>query len=270
MKGYEIEVRDVIPTPHELYADWASFATYVSEGGEMVNISLPDREQPHMFALYLWALDSTQESPNYRIARRFVLVDNTSDVVTNDNYTMVVTTAYELADFEWQVELAPIIVRWAGRFYNTWHVHTNLLLPIRTDDNSSMAITGVFEQETGELPVTGTDNVDGVVEFQYRYYKISEGDDEEIEWTAVPDPLSQTVTLSTLSIADGDTVSISIKAIDVMNNTLDDDIIVYVDSSPPTIDEIYLVKDGYRYLFVHDSTDLSEMNMTFVAYDAHR
>ena len=270
MKEYYVELRDVIYTPSELYADWSAIDSDIAQDGTSLNVTLPDRGQPHMFALYVWALDHTQESSNFRIARRFVLVDNTSYVLTSEDDPIVPTTANPDSDYEWQIDLIPIVIDWTNHFYNTWHVHTNLLLPIRTDDNSSMAITGVFEQETGELPVSGTANVDGVVNFQYQYYKISNSGDEEIEWQNVPDPLSQTLTLSTLGIDDGDTVGISIKAIDIMNNTLVDSIVLYIDSSPPTVEEMYLVKDGYRYLFVHDSTDLSQMDMQFSAYDAHR
>ena len=170
IKEYEIDVRDVIYTPHELYADWSGFALYVSQGGEMVNVTLPENGQPHMFALYLWALDNTQESSNYRIARRFVLTDNTSFVKISYNHTILPTTAFPDAGYEWQVQLVPIHLDWTNRFHNSFHVHTNLLQPIRREAN--LSITGAFDQETGELPINGTPNVDGVVNFMYKYVKV--------------------------------------------------------------------------------------------------
>ena len=247
---------------------------YLGDGDNLVYAQNPDSNYfQQVDARIIEYVDSDPSGREWTLYDSTITEKDTSGIFYGPEQKLYVFQQPALnpdAEYEWQVELIPIVIDWTNHFYNSWHVHTNLLLPIRTDDNSSMAITGVFEQESGELPVSGTDNVDGVVDFRYRYYKISEGGDEEIEWTAVPHPLSQTITLSNISIADGDSVGISIKAIDVMNNTLDDDITVYVDSSPPIIDEIYLVKDGFRYLFVHDSTDLSEMNMTFVAYDAHR
>lgn len=166
MKMYEVEVRDVIYTPTELYADFKSLATYESYG-EAVNVTLPDRSEPSVYAIYLWALDSTQESPNYRIARRFVLTDNTSSVDIHTEHPIIITSASSKSGLKWQTHLGPVKLDWEKHFYNTWHVHTNLLQPIRSEGN--LSITGAFEQETGELPVSGTPNVDGVVDFKYRY-----------------------------------------------------------------------------------------------------
>ena len=223
-----------------------------------------------MFAIYVWALDNTQESSNYRIARRFVLVDNTSFIETSDENPIVPTSAFPDSEYEWQVELVPVVVDWTSHFYNNWHVHTNLLLPIRSETNTSQPIVGIFEQETGDLPVTGTANVDGVVNFLYKYRKYSPSGEEKSNFSFVPNPLSQQLTIMDTTVADGDTLEITIKAIDIMNNTLDDSITLYVDSSPPIVEEMYLMKDGYRYLFVHNTTDLSEMDMVFIAYDTHR
>ena len=270
MKEYELDIRDVVYTPTELYADWKSIVSYITPEGELLNFTLPDRGQPHMFALYLWAIDSTQESGNFRIARRFVLVDNTSEVLISENYPISAISANPDSDFEWQIRLMPVILDWTNHFYNSWHVHTNLLLPIRGETNTSHPIEGVFEQETGELPVNGTPNVHGIVKFMYKYHKTSRHGDEVTTFADVPNTLLQKLSLHETSIHDGDTMHITIKAIDIMNNTHMDSIILYIDSSTPIIEDIYLMKDGYRYLFVHNETDLSKMNMVFTSYDVHR
>lgn len=69
---------------------------------------------------------------------------------------------------------------------------------------------------------------------------------------------------------DGDWVETTIIAVDIMNNTLTDFVTTKIDSTNPLIKDMYLVKDGYRQINAHNSTDLSEMNMTFTAYDPHR
>ena len=270
MKAYELELRDVVPTPFELYADWKPLTSNLTEEGGSFSFTLPDRGQPHMFALYLWALDSTQESSNYRTARRFVLVDNTSEVQTSADHPIIPETAYPESDLEWQVNLVPVYLTWKNHFCNDWHIHTNLLLPIRSESNTSQPIEGIFEQETGDLPVSGTPNIDGVTNFMYSFKKISSHGNEVAPFKDVPDPLSQCLNLSETTINDGDELQITIKAIDVMNNTLDDFLTLYIDSSPPIIKDMYLMKDGYRYLFVHDSTDLSKMDMVFSSFDTHR
>ena len=270
MKEFELDIRDVIYTPAELYADWKSIAGHVTQQGDWLNFTLPDRGQPHMFAMYLWAIDSTQESGNFRIARRFVLVDNTSKILISENHPITAISASPAASFEWQIKLIPIILDWTNHFYNSWHVHTNLLLPIREETNTSHPIEGVFEQETGDLPVSGTPNVHGLVNFMYQYNKTSIHGDEVTQFLDVPNTLSQKLSLHETKIEDGDIMEITIKAIDIMNNTNQDRITLYIDSSPPIIEKIYLVKDGYRYIFVHNETDLSKMNMVFTSYDVHR
>ena len=255
-------------TPVELFADFMSIATYEVSNNENLEIFLPNRSQPSMYAIYLWALDSTQEGPNYRIARRFVLVDNTSEVVTNASFPMVITSASEDTDYEWQTVLNYIKVDWKHHFHNSWHMHTNLLLPIRPEKN--LTITDHFEQETGELPVSGTPNIDGIVNFQYKFQRISSHGEVNQQFKTAPEEALEKLTLTEFHPEDGDLVHITIKAVDIMNNTFDDNITAKVDSSHPLIEDMYLVKDGYRQVFVHDSTDLSEMDMTFRSYDPHR
>lgn len=104
----------------------------------------------------------------------------------------------------------------------------------------------------------------------YNYRRISPEGETSANFTDVLHPETETHTITEFQPIDGDWIDIAIKAIDIMNNTLDSMVTVKIDSSGPLIEDMYLVKDGYRQLFVHDSTDLSEMNMTFSAYDPHR
>ncbi|XP_062620625.1 uncharacterized protein LOC134282208, partial [Saccostrea cucullata] len=54
-----------------------------------------------------------------------------------------------------------------------------------------------------------------------------------------------------------------------MDNTINETIAVHIDTSVPDIVEMYLIKDGVRHLFVHNSTDLSRMKISFRALDEH-
>ena len=109
-----------------------------------------------------------------------------------------------------------------------------------------------------------------MVNYQYKYYRISDAGNQVTPFKNVPDPLSQQLTLNESLVEDGDTLEITLRAIDIMNNTLEDSITLYIDSTPPVIKDMYLMKDGYRYLFVHNTTDLSDMDMVFTSYDPHR
>lgn len=264
MKEYEIELREIIWTPEFISAGFQITETFISQG-EPVEILLPIRGQPSMFAIYLWALDNTQESSNYRIARRFVLVDNTSSIKIDTNNPIIPTSANNDADLKWQTVLTPIKLDWESHFYNSWHRVENYLLPITPDGN----VSGVFEQETGELPVSGTPNVDGVVNFMYTFARTQGEVNDTQDFTQVPDFLNERLTLHELQIKDGDTVYMKIEAIDIMNKTIVDDLTLFIDSSPPESEMLGLTKDGYTLVYAHNVSDLSAMNMSFISFDVH-
>ena len=66
---------------------------------------------------------------------------------------------------KWQTDVSsPLCVDWRDRFYNTEIVHNDYLLPVRSD--TGRAIQPVYDQTSGTLPVSGTDNVKGIVKFE--------------------------------------------------------------------------------------------------------
>ena len=58
---------------------------------------------------------------------------------------------------------------------------------------------------------------------------------------------------------DGDSVRIFIKAKDVLENDITDNIVVHVDSSPPELTIVGLAKDGVQGLAVHSAQELYDM-----------
>ena len=269
MKEYELELREVIYTPTELYVDWKVLESTIIKSNESFNITLPDRGEPYMLAIYVWALDKTQESSNYKIGRRFALFDNSSIIDLSENNPIIPVSADPDTGYQWQISLSPVVLYWTNHFYNNKHIVKNLLLPIRRETNQSQPIEGIFEQNTGDLPVSGTPNVDGIVNFMYRVIKVFGNSTTEIENGFVPDPLSQSIVLKT-PISDGDTLLVYIEAIDIMNNTMEDNITLYIDSSDPEIINMQLMKDGIDNILVHNTTDLSAMEITFEAFDWQR
>ncbi|XP_052238458.1 uncharacterized protein LOC127849748 [Dreissena polymorpha] len=65
------------------------------------------------------------------------------------------------------------------------------------------------------------------------------------------------------------TYTFNIRPVDIADNTFNESRTVYIDRSPPHLTNIWLMKDGYEMLYVHNSTDLSKMQMTFDALDPH-
>ena len=84
----------------------------------------------------------------------------------------------------------------------------------------------------------------------------------------MPDFTNQTICKS-FDLKDGETYTLRIRAVDIVNNTFSESRVVHIDRSPPHIHNIGLIKNGIKHLFVHDQTDLSKMNITFAALDPH-
>ena len=253
----------------EIYADILGGPQYESVTSSSVHehqFNLPEKTIPMLYAIYLTVLDSSGPDGNFRFARRFVAYDKTStnELDTTQSHLRTIT-ANPSTDFKWQVTLNSLVVDWKNYFYNSHLRDTNFLWKIRPESYVNTA----FDQTTGLLPVSGTDNVDGIVEFQYSFTKVSPTSADTEGFKVVSPVTSQRITLAELSIEDGDQVDIFIKATDYRRQERTEHIHVDVDSSPPLLQNIWLTKDGYKQLFVHNSTDLAKMELKFEALDIH-
>ena len=63
---------------------------------------------------------------------------------------------------------------------------------------------------------------------------------------------------------DGDSVRVWVKAYDIIGNTVTDSVLVHIDSSPPVIEDVWLVRHGVGQLAVHHTKDLSEAKYVYV------
>lgn len=70
-----------------------------------------------------------------------------------------------------------------------------------------------------------------------------------------------------IAIKDGDKVDFTILAVDIMGNSLEDSVVVLIDASVPDIDNIWLRRNKYGEVYVHNSKELSKMKLHFNAYD---
>lgn len=257
IESYELSIHEVSEsTPNVLMRDTRRIpqphnrTKYQKE----MAVVLPQKN-PVLYAILLEVKD---RADNVRQARRFVLYDNTSVVTKNDRIPFRVDSASN--NTKWQIHHDRICYSWKNRFQNSEYVKNNPLRPIMADSYPS--IQGIYDQINGVLPTTGTKNVKGLTEFFYslfrnEYYVIS-GKVENI--------YAQSLCLNT-SMEDGDTFEFRLQSRDIMNNTLNDSVQVYIDSSVPEIKNIWLVSKTQKQLYVHHSSDLSSMQFEFKAFD---
>ena len=213
--------------------------------------------------LYCVTLEVKDVADNVRQARRFFLFDNTSFITSRSDKPFYISSASVGTNYTWQTHHNNICLKWEDHFYNRFYFDNPLLSRIEPDPFGS--ISGIYEQTTGLLPVSGTPNVYGITQFKFSYALENTTYSTEIE---VPNFKGQHICKS-LPLKDGDTYRLKIKAVDIANHILSEERNVSIDRSVPHIENIELVKDGYKKLFVHDQVDLSKMRLQFEAYDPH-
>lgn len=162
--------------------------------------------------LYAVLLTVKDKANNMRRARRFVLYDNSTVIVSSDH-------SFNITEFMHHNNSSQLCISWTKRFHNNKFKFNNFLDPIRPDT----AIKGIYDQEVGLLPINGTKNVNGLTAFYFTFMRnnknVSTGKLKEIS--------HQSVCL-TSEIKDGDIITFHLKVEDIMNHTLNDSVTVYI------------------------------------------
>ncbi|XP_052788832.1 uncharacterized protein LOC128223598 [Mya arenaria] len=263
IESYEIRVNEVLPSKGTLKVDYTTnvLSTKVNHTVKNMDLNLTS-DTPRLYCLTLEVKDVAD---NVRQCRRFILYDNTSSIQIWNEKPFRFTSSSPDTDYTWQTHHNDVCISWKDYFYNDFYIHNELLNPIEPDPQG--LITGLYEQTTGEIPVSGTLNVYGIIA-----YNISWSLNHGTFSVEQPVPSIQNQSFcKDLNVTDGDTYTLIVKAIDVAGNTLSDNRTVFIDGSVPHLHDLWLMEDTIRYelLYVHKSTDVSKMKMTFAALDPH-
>ena len=213
--------------------------------------------------LYCTMLEVHDKAGNVRFVRRFVLFDNSSNIEINEKHSLRATSATRITGYRWQVVDGLICLSWKGRYYNSYYIDNNPLATIKPDTDNG--ITGVYDQQTGKLPVNGTRSIHGLTGFIYSY---SLNNGSYTPDTYMSDFEKESMCFS-LSLSDGDTYTFKITAEDIVENRVSESTTVHIDSTVPEINNLWLVRNTSNELYVHHSGDLSQMVLQFEAMDPH-
>ncbi|CAG2233138.1 unnamed protein product [Mytilus edulis] len=226
-------------------------------------------EDPGMYSLHLVAYD---KAGNYKSGRTLFLFDNLSMVDIKGNKPTYCSTASKDTSYTWVTkDTGRVKIDWKGRFINIRHNAGKWLNPVQTYAKGEGVVT--YEDLYGSRTHVGIKNVGAIVDFQVSYQvdssdSITTSVKDSRPFTSVSNINNQYDILK-LDWADGDQLTATVKAIDILDKTNQETIVVYRDATPPVIENIWLTKSDRLNISVHNLEDFTKMTIEWEAYDVH-
>ncbi|XP_022100380.1 uncharacterized protein LOC110984469 isoform X2 [Acanthaster planci] len=274
VKEYDLEVRQLSGSHGnkmtEIFHRPAVYRRTTSSG---CNVTLP-----HL-GVYSIVLAVVDHAGNVKRSRRFVFFDNDpNDVTIQSDSPLRVVSATAETNFTWLTNLesgrgtTTVGLDWTGHFINVNHHNQGFLKPIGS--YAAGTIHSDYDQYFGQRGRAGIPNKLGIT--QFRTYSeidhsggkttVSVSDTNSDNWR---NEATNTQVTYDLSLVDGDSIRFWVEARDLAGHFLRDNVLVHADSSPPVIEDFWLVRDGEVNLAIHHSANLHEMRFVFRAYDIH-
>ncbi|XP_046562882.1 uncharacterized protein LOC124271765 [Haliotis rubra] len=217
--------------------------------------------------VYSVVLSAYDKGGNHRSTRRILVYDGTSNVTTQANTSLRVTTAAS-ATSEWQTTSSSVTVDWTNRYINTVHRNNKWLLGVASLGNISLD----YDDNEGDRSVSAINNVQGLTRFLTSYKFDHQGGSSIASPPAdnlfTSQGLNQSQTI-TPSLVDGDTVRFWVRAYDIKREFLEERVTVHIDTSPPVLENLWLTRGDRLNISVHSAEEFSEMTMEWIAYDEH-
>ncbi|XP_052799359.1 uncharacterized protein LOC128230970 [Mya arenaria] len=215
--------------------------------GEMSSSYTPD--EPGMYSVLLKVSDMANNS---RIARRFVLYDDSSMIsVSNEtDKKLYISSAVEETGYAWQTHsnsednIVTVNTRWDGHFANKLHEDGKFLAEIEKyptqfkdieDDGILMSLKFVadtLDDDEGKRTRKAITNYHGIIKFEVAYDPSPSEEVPTTGWTVIP--LQESISTQRI-LEDGDRLRVWVRATDVMGNTNTDSTFMRIDGSPPFI-----------------------------------
>lgn len=257
IESYTISVSEVRPPAGNIDKK-VVYTKIVNNTVNKLNLEI-NSSTPVLYRILLEVKDTAQ---NIRYARRFLLFDNSSKITSTDrNYTFQITSASSNTSYKWQTHHNEICLNWEGYFLNRFYRSYPLLDAIQTE----YGISGIYEQRSGQIPVSGTPNVHGIVRYSISW-SINNG--TYTKPTDVPDFQNQRFCKQYL-LSDGDTITFILTPVDIVGNVFSEKRTVRIDRSRPVIRNVWISENGFPALYLLNKNDLTKVEITFEALDPH-
>ncbi|XP_052799140.1 uncharacterized protein LOC128230732 [Mya arenaria] len=230
--------------------------------------------EPGMYSILMEVRDNANNSI---IARRFALYDPDSTVTTNPSNLLGVhiTTATPETGYKWQSKTNTVRVDWTNFFMNKLHHNGRLLnrikkFPTQFSDMEKIGVRNVakfvfdsYDDTEGARTKERIPNVLGIVKFEYALQ--THQSEEQFIWNNAN--LQQSISLN-IFVDNGDSVTVRVRAYDILNRTLEEQTTIHIDSTPPlAVDKPLENKTSKFYKNTGQKEDFHTSSYDFYASD---
>ncbi|XP_072048762.1 uncharacterized protein [Amphiura filiformis] len=212
--------------------------------------------------VYSFILTADDNAGNHKKTRRFLFYDAGSSISTSSSSPIRISP---VNGNNWIVQTGSMQVTftWGGHFKNVVHQSKHLLAAI----SDYTGIESAYDQDFGLKNRMEIPNSYGITSFRVEFSVFRPN------WGTVSDtysdlPGSTTQVSQNFDFEDGDRLTFIITAKDFVDNVKREPVEIFVDSSPPVISNLWLVRDG-MHLGVHYSQNLHDMRADFEVVDTH-
>ena len=219
---------------------------------------------------YSYVMQVQDLAGNIQLARRLLLQDSTSNLTINPAAPLQVTSAVPQSNLLWQNSTqSPVVVSGVGHFYDTNLQTVNLLAPVLSTTPIGTVSPSYDQPTSGGYPRNGTVNALGIVQIWYDYVVGSiSGTPPSSFRFQTSDLAIGGVVVNYGGCSDGSVVQVWFQAIDFKMQKSVDSIYVYVDSSPPVLQSLWLQYGG-QSLVLLGSSSLLALQAAFNTSDPH-
>ncbi|XP_056008078.1 uncharacterized protein LOC125667473 isoform X3 [Ostrea edulis] len=235
---------DLVPNPVPLSITEFNETT---EGGEHTFIFRPS--QP---GVYSWILEANDRANNSAYARRFVIYDPVSIVTSDPTHLMHATSGNPGVYYEWQIENPQTVnVTWKNYFANVQHENGKYLNRIKLfppslsdggDRDGYKRILDSRDDTEGTRTRDAIPNERGIIKYDFAHlfgkeqHNAPSYQNKNLVETSISISLDR-------QLSDGQSLTVWVKAYDILENTRVERMVLHYDSSPPSVSSLRLQKN---------------------------
>ncbi|XP_048244076.1 angiopoietin-1 receptor-like isoform X1 [Haliotis rufescens] len=216
-------------------------------------ISFPVPFLPEKPGMYSFILEAVDKANNSVYMRRFALCDKESSVTTDPKYAMYISTAVQDQGFQWMTNASkPLVIIWQNHFRNYVHEngkYLNRILPLKKqivqDPPIYKQVIQGNDDKYGRRRTAAIPNLRGVVRFEWTHAVNKTGgitQQTPPNWDDISG-LNTTLHLPQENVTSGSTVTIWVRARDILDNKKVDSTSVTYDFTEPQFSKMTFLRN---------------------------